>query len=247
MRWMACHEHQDPKYGHVYRYHSRSNSHSNALCRFIFEDLLEKCTVLRQQASNGEVAYGIDIRHTWPGGKQKTLDLAIGIPSTPPEKGSGEIALVKQFSRVLLSCEAKSVMTEHGKSQPRVFDELSSSHEIVHRDRPEAIAAGVAVVNIAQEFVSPLRQKSKKKIHVTKHNQPHVAERMVQHLRGLQVREKVEDGGFDAYCSIVIDCDNLHDASLWLDPPAPQAGDIDHYDTFISRMVNFYTERFSSL
>jgi hypothetical protein len=51
-------------------------------------------------------------------------------------------------------------MTEHGKSQPRVYDELSSSHEIVHQGRQDAIAAGITVVNVAPRFISPLRQRA---------------------------------------------------------------------------------------
>src|SRR3989304_1883931 len=92
------------------------------------------------------------------------------------------------IERVLIACEAKTVMTEHGKSQPRVFDELGSSHEIVHQGDRQAIAAGITVVNIASTFVSPLRQKSKK-LHVSQHKQPHAAERMVSHLRGLPIRK----------------------------------------------------------
>jgi len=104
-------------------------------------------------------------------------------------------------------------MTEHGKSQPRVFDELSSSHEIVHQGDREAIAAGITMVNIAETFVSPLRQKSKD-LHVTQHKQPHVAERMVHHLRGLPMRDGVDETGFDAYATIVIECDNQSPVNL---------------------------------
>ncbi len=146
---------------------------------------------------------------------------------------------------MFLSCEAKTVMTEHGKSQPRVFDELGSSHEIVHQGDREAIAAGVTVVNIAKTFVSPLRQKNAE-LHVSKHKQPHAAERMVNHLRGLPIRDTVDGFGFDAYATIVVDCDNQGPAFLWTDPPAPQVGDRDHYDTFISRLSDAYASRFGS-
>jgi hypothetical protein len=138
-------------------------------------------------------------------------------------------------------------MTEHGKSQPRIFDELSSSHEIIHRGRQDTISAGITVVNIAETYVSPTRQKSSHELEVTRHKQPHVTERMIKHLRGLQIRENIDEVGFDAYCTVVIDCDNQSDASLWTGHPAPQQGDPDHYDTFRGRIVRFYNERFSSL
>jgi len=136
-------------------------------------------------------------------------------------------------------------MTEHGKSQPRVFDELGSSHEIVHQGDREAIAAGVTVVNIAETFVSPLRQKGGE-LHVSKHRQPHAAEKMVNHLRGLPIRDTVDDVGFDAYSTIVVDCDNQGPAFLWTQPPAPQSGDRDHYGRFIARLSDAYANRFGS-
>jgi hypothetical protein len=147
------------------------------------------------------------------------------------------------MERVLISCEAKSVMTEHAKSQPRVFDELGSSHEIVHQGDREAIAAGLTVINIATTFVSPLRQKGGE-LFISKHQQPRAAGRMVNHLRGLPIRDKVDAPGFDAFATIVVDCDNQGPVTLWTDPPAPQPGDRDHYDTFISRLARIYAERF---
>ncbi len=70
---------------------------------------------------------------------------------------------------------------------------------------------------------------------------------MIEHLRGLPVRDDVGKVGFDAYASVVVDCDNIHTVHLWTDPPAPQPGDADHYDTFIARISRFYDSRFSRL
>lgn len=242
--WLTAHEHKDPKYGWVYHYHSRSDAHSIALCRLILEDLLLACPYLREQSFADWVVYGINARHVFPNGKKKTLDLAIGTAKEikQPERFAQTIC-AGNIDRVLISCEAKTVMTEHGKSQPRVFDELGSSHEIVHQGDREAIAAGVTVVNIATTFVSPLRQKSRK-LHVSRHKQPHAAERMVNHLRDLPIRDTIDGIGFDAYATIVVDCDNQGPAALWTDPPAPQLGDRDHYDTFIARLAHAYESRF---
>ena len=67
-----------PKYGYVYKYHPRSDAHSIALCTFVLEALLEKCAILVEQAARSLIAYGINVRHTWPNKKRKTIDLAIG-------------------------------------------------------------------------------------------------------------------------------------------------------------------------
>lgn len=241
---MTAHQHVDRRFGHVYHYHSRSDAHSVALCQEILRDLVEACPVLRAQAERGEVVYAINRTFVWPSGKAKTLDLALGPPAAPPDFpgppiGKGVLA------EVLISCEAKSVMTEHGKSKPRVYDELSSSHEIVHQGRPDAIAAGVTVVNIATTFVSPLRQKRRGSVHVTHHRQPTAAAGVITHL--LPIRDGVGRVGFDAYATLVIECDNVNDVALYTTPPAPQTGDPDHYETFLHRISRFYAEWFSIL
>jgi hypothetical protein len=243
--WMSANSHVDRRFGHVYHYHSRSDAHSVALSTFIVQDLLTACTALRAGAQSGEIVYGTNVRFTWPSGKSKTLDLAVGegcqpfIKPEPPDHIRRDVP-----ADVLLACEAKTVMTEHGKAQPRVYDELSSSHEIVHQGKPEAIAAGVTVVNIADTFISPLRQTAGTPLVVSRHKQPDAAAKMVQHLRGLPIREAIGQIGFDAYATIVIDCDNQNEARLWTAPPAPQPGDRDHYETFLERLCRFYTERF---
>lgn len=248
VKWMSAHQHKDRRFGHVYRYHSRSDAHSIALCEEIVRDLLETSEVLREHAARGVVFYDINCRFTWPAsGKTKTLDLAIGpaVDPLPPATG----ARIRQgvIKEVLIACEAKTVMTEHGKSKPRVYDELSSSHEIVHQGQQDAIAAGITVVNIAESFVSPLRQQPGAGIQVSEHKQPEAAAGMVTHLRGLPIRDNVGKVGFDAYTSVVVNCDNIHAVHLWTDPPAPQPGDADHYDTFIARISRFYDSRFSRL
>ena len=247
--WMSGHRHVDPRLGHVYRYHSRSDAHSVALCTEILADLVRLCPVLRSQAERGEVVFGINVKFRWPSTrKSKTLDLALGPPAGPPPDPGLRTPIARgELADVLISCEAKTVMTEHGKSQPRIYDELSSSHEIVHQGRPDAIATGITVVNIAETFVSPLRQTSRKKLHVSRHRPPEVAARMIQHLRGLPIREGMGQVGFDAYATIVVNCDNQGEVRLWTAPPAPQPAEPDHYETFLDRVSRLYAERFSVL
>jgi hypothetical protein len=259
--WMAAHEHRDAKLGFVYRYHPRSDAHSKALCRLVLEDLIAACPSLRSQAEAGQVVYGINCLYTFPvSGKTKTLDFVVakgkpqegaerigGVMSPAAELGTVKVGNRKEkrfaIERVLLSCESKAAMTEHVKSKPRLFDELSSSHEIVHQGDPEALAAGITVVNIAKTFVSPTRQKGES-LTVTAHRQPDVTRQMVTYLRGLPIRTDRATVGFDAYATIVIDCDNQKVASLWTAPPAPQPGDRDHYDTFLTALSRAYEEWF---
>lgn len=243
-KWLTAHEHKDPKYGWVYRYHSRSDAHSVALCGFLLSDLLASSDLLREHALANKIVYGINARHTFPNGKRKTLDLAIGTSKSVDDQSRYRgVIQTGEIDRVLVACEAKTVMTEHGKSQPRVFDGLSSSHEIVHQGDRQAIAAGITIVNIASTFISPLRQKSKK-LHISQHKQPQAAERMVNHLRGLPIRDSADLSGFDAYATVVVDCDNQGPVMLWTKSPAPEPGDRDHYDELIQRIAAQYLQRF---
>ena len=244
--WLSAHVHTNGL-GYAYHYHPRSDAHSIALCTFLWEDLLTACPVLRSQAESGAVVCGINVKFTWPGsGKSKTLDLAIGPPHIALPRGGVEPTVKAQLADVFLSCEAKSVMTEHSKSQPRVFDELSSSHEIVHQGSQKALATGITVVNISSTFISPLRQKPSESLHVSPHRQPDAAGRMVEHLRGLPIREAEGQVGFDAYATVVLSCSNRPDepVTIWTDPPAPQPGDQNHYETFLERVSRSYSEHF---
>jgi hypothetical protein len=245
--WMDGHVHVD-KLGHKYRYHSRSDAHSIELCKLILADLLVSSSVLQLQADRGVVAYGINASYISPSGKAKNLDLAIGTASQGAFEmiGGFRIRRSERIDVLRIACEAKSTMTEHGKSQPRMYDELSSSHEIVHQADREAIAAGIAVINIADRFASPLRQKANGTIHYTQHKQPHATKRMVEHLGRLPLRNGIQEPGFDAFATIVISCDNTGGAELWTAPPAPQPASHDHYATFVERIVTRYEATFST-
>ena len=223
------------KFGNSYSYHPRSNKHSIALANSVWEDLLESCRAIRDGYKLGLVGFGVNYKYLWAGTRKvKELDLAVGAANA-----TGGI------SEVLLSCEFKAAMTEHVKAQPRAFDELSSSHQIVHASNTLAIAAGLTVVNIADSFVSPLRNQRRGGTRVaTRHVQPKVAANMVEHLRGLAVSYNPGQVGFDAYCTFVVDCDNEGHAALWEQPPAPQLGDPDHYEEFLRRLSHVYSERY---
>jgi hypothetical protein len=263
--WVAAHTHVDRTgrlpAGLSLSLHSRSDAHSIALAALIVEDLLDTCEIIREQAARGEIVYGINYGIGWPNGKRKTLDLVIGIPLVKPDMVPGtRIHRVRskgskgdrtppsdQLTRLLIACEEKSVLTEHAKSEPRVFDELNGSHAIVHGGDRHTIAAGITFINIADRFVSALRQRPDQGVVISVHNQPHDAERMVNHLRGLPRRTAPNLVGFDAYCSFVMDIDNQGRVALWTDPPAPQPGEPDHYDRFIADICRLYTEQFADL
>jgi hypothetical protein len=245
--WTSTHVANDKKFGRsVFRYHPRSDGHSKKLCSFVIEDLLAESEKIRGCAQQGSIVGGINYPFTFPNGKSKNLDLAVGTPAEPEVPSLLDDSLIRaKISRLLLACEAKQCMTEHSKTKPRIFDELSSSHEIVHQGDTEAIAAGIVVVNVAERYASPTRQLSgEAPLVFTQHRQPFVTESMVNHLKGLIMREKPGEVGFDAFAVIVVDCDNVGECRLHLDPPAPQPGDPHHYSTFLTKIIAAFEERF---
>jgi hypothetical protein len=245
--WLCDNIANDKKYGRkVFRYHPRSDEHSKQLCRLILQDIVRACPLLVQHAREGRVVAGINTPYRFPNGKGKNLDLAVGVPMQGEVKPAPSEAIAMGVISVLrLACEAKQCMTEHSKTQPRIFDELSSSHEIVHQGDRNAISAGIVVVNIADRYASPTRQVSGEgDLIFTKHRQPAVTGSMVSHLRGLVIRDDENGVGFDAFATIVINCDNVGACNLHATPPAPQEGDRDHYLTFLQRISAAYTKRY---
>jgi len=248
--WMSGNIANDNKFGRkVFRYHPRSDKHSKMLCALVLRDIVTACPLLSQHATDGKVVAGINATYKFPNGKTKTLDLALGSPigRVLPQSSGSAIGL-GEIGRLLIACEAKQCMTEHSKTQPRIFDELSSAHEIVHQGDTNAISLGIVVLNAASKYASPTRQTSGDGPLVwTQHRQPGVTQSMVKHLRGLLVRERPGEVGFDAFATIVIDCDNVGLCTLHTASPAPQPGDRDHYQTFLSRIIAAYTARFAEL
>ncbi len=152
-----------------------------------------------------------------------------------------------EMGRLLIACEAKTTATEHQKSQPRIYSELNDAHTIVHEGDRWAIAAGIELLNIADTFVSPLRQRPGQPIEITRHNQPAAAANMVAHLRGLPRRLTLDANGLEAMSTIVVDMNNQGSVELWTTSPAPQPGDPDYYDSFLTDLCEAYVERFWDL
>lgn len=245
--WMCGHIASDKKWGRsVFHYHPRSDEHSKKICQLVLADLTATCPLLAAHARDERIVGCINAEYHFPNGKVKNIDLAIGTPRDHSQEMFRESPVrMGEIEKLRIACEAKQTMTEHSKSKPRLFDELSSSHEIVHQGDTNAIAAGIVVLNIADSFASPTRQVSRDgPLVITPHKQPGATQAMVKHLRGLKMRDKIGEVGFDAFAVIVLDCDNVGPCKLYLDPPAPQPGDLHHYETFIRRISAAYLERF---
>lgn len=267
------------KKGFVGQYHSRSDLHSKTICWAILLDLLGESPLLRNHAQQGKVLVGVNHEmRDFKAQRKKNLDLVVATPGTKDADSKRQIRTFAELAElfaiqleseerqrlkdlptirggrvgsVLLALEAKACMTAHVKALPRLYDELNSSHLTVHGAADHAIAAGLAMVNVSETFISsdlnPLGLKEPQP-RLSRHRQPEDAARTVAKLRELPRRNRPGEEGYDALGIIVIDCANDGTpVNLLTTPPAPDAGDDYHYEQMVRRSASQYAYRFSSL
>ena len=261
------------RYGNAWQYHSRSDHHSKVACWGIIFDLLATTPLLRRHVEVGAVCFGInhemrDFVHD----RKKNLDLVLCTPSgtatddtlagiaagydielTGPERNVLQ-ALPKlvraPVGSVIMALEAKACMTAHQRALPRLYDELNSSHLTVHGSSEQARAVGFAMVNLTEHYLSPDLNKKNRSTDPewSQHKQPRDAQLAIDKIKQLPRRSKVGDNGYDALSIVVIDMPNDGTpVKLVREPPAPQQGDIYHYETMIARLSGIYATRFKDL
>lgn len=261
------------RYGNDWQYHSRSDHHSKVACWGVVFDLLNSTPLLRRHVEAGAVTFGInhemrDFVHD----RKKNLDLVLCTPNGKPtqttlesvatnygiqltDEERGILASIPDLSRapvgsVLVALEAKACMTAHQRALPRLYDELNSSHLTVHGSSEQAIAVGFAMVNIARRYLSPDLNKRNRTAEPewSVHDQPRSAQLAIDKVKQLPRRSNPTGSGYDALSIVVVDMPNDGSSvSLVSSPPAPQAGDIYHYNTMISRLSTIYATRFKDL
>jgi hypothetical protein len=261
------------RFGNVWQYHSRSDHHSKVACWGVIFDLLTNTPLLRRHVEADAICFGInhemrDFVHD----RKKNLDLVLCTPNGATtqttfsgladeygiELTAAEHAIMKNLpllrrapvGSVVMALEAKACMTAHQRALPRLYDELNSSHLTVHGASEQAIAVGFTMVNIAERYLSPDLNKQNRSSHPqwSQHHQPRDAQLAIDKIRQLPHRSKTGDVGYDALAIVVVDIPNDGSrVTLIKSPPAPQTGDIYHYDTMISRLSGMYATRFKDL
>lgn len=264
------------KHGNRWQYHSRSDHHSKVACWSLLFDVLRHCALLRDHASRGLVGYGLNHQMgDFRTGRKKNLDLVVCRPRAGEDRSGAPaptfadqafdigVALTDQdraelealprleelpVGAVHIALEAKACMTAFGKARPRLYDELNSSHLAIHGNSPHTIAAGLAMVNSAETFISPGLNDvdlTTTPPRISRHNQPRDAASVVEKLRELPRRSRDGEEGYDVFAIMVVDCKNDGTpVTLVSEPPAPQPGDVDHYDMAVHRLVQLYEQKY---
>ena len=144
-------------------------------------------------------------------------------------------------SSTRIAIELKGVMTEHGKARKNRKRDLEAHHQHVHSYDPRAIAGGVIVVNASSTFQIPLRPT------LTTHTKPpaELIRMVADELNSVTLSSGRSPDGLDAKCLIAIDMDNvnLSTTRYFQRPPAPMVGNPLHWDSFIQRICDLYTQR----
>lgn len=263
------------QHGNAWQYHPRSDRHSKIACWALLFDLLEACSLLRAHVAAGKVAVGINHgMRDFARNRAKNLDLVICTTAGTARKHTNFAGLIIPYTivlsdsdrealvalpeiplanpaTVLLALEAKACMTEFGKARPRLYDELNSSHLTIHGDTDSAIAAGFALVNSAETFVSPIRNPWSLRDHapvVSSHNQPKNLCSVAAKLTELPRRSRAGEEGFDAFAISVIDCPNDgRPVEVKRGAAGEYYPEIYDYAQTIGRLAHIYATRFSSI
>ena len=236
-------------------------------------DLLANSAVLREHVRDGKVVFGLDHRmHDFAADRPKNLDLVIARPSSDggrtgrtfrdlPDRYEIQLTAAQRtrmeslpnpeegpVGAALLALEAKAMFTAFAKSYPRFYDELNSSHRAIHGSSNNALAVGLAIINVSDHFISPIKNPdypTTGKAEVTRHNQPKDALGAIEKVRQLPRRTGDEGVGYEGLGIILVDCAN--DGSPVTVASEPAVPDNYIYDRMVTRIANEYDVRFRNI
>lgn len=257
----------------LWQYHSRGTRHSITPCWGLLFDLLGESAVLRDHVAAGKVVFGLDHKmHDFAADRPKNLDLVIARPTSDGNRtgkmfhdlvGLHHMELTSaQRARLdslpnpeegpvgaaLVAVEAKAMFTAYGKSYPRFYDELNSSHRAIHGSSNNALAVGLAIVNVAEHFISPIINPdypTTGQAEVSSHNQPKDALGAIEKVRQLPRRTSDEGIGYEGLGVILVDCANDGSpVTVATDPAVPENY---LYQRMVTRIANEYDVRFRNI
>jgi hypothetical protein len=224
-------------------YHSRSNKHSNALMRFIVDDLVRECADVRYLASKGELVFSVN-HNVHFGNEAWNIDLALGPPTGKREPvPEGQIREAKP-SAIRIAIEGKAIMTKHQGARKNRRRDIGAFRDYLENSVPDAVRGAVTILNASPTF----RSKVNSKVNVHP-NISGIVETTVSIFRNVPLRNSNRPSGtVDAISLIVVDFDglNLEAAKLVTKKPAPLPGEPCSYDQFIQGICDAFHRQFGA-
>lgn len=228
-------------------YHPRSPKHGSASCLYLLDDLLHESEAFAEAVRNGELVYQEDYT-VGTGDSKWNTDLVVG----PPADGSstqqgldGERPINEgDLDEIWLAIDAKSVMTEHSKARRNRQRDINSFADTMHRHYPGVVTGGVLLINMAEQFRSPLRDEGD----ITHHDRiESIVSETVDIFRDIERADGEISPNVDAVGCVVVKHSNIDDdqeTQLVTDPPAPQPGEIVYYRDFVRLLADALEARF---
>lgn len=227
-------------------YHPRSDTHGGAQCRYLIDDLLYESEPIREAAAAGKLVFQEDYV-VGEGGLSWNTDLVIGPPEGSvqvPLDGNPRMAQADP-AEIYLAGDAKSIMTEHQKARRNRQRDINSFADIMHHHHERALTAGVLLVNVSEQFDSPLRDPDDITEHV---HIDRIVEEIIEMFDSINRSEGEISANLDGAGVVVVRhsnlIDDIGDTELVTEPPAPQPGDRTHYLTVVRQMAEWFETRF---
>lgn len=226
-------------------YHPRSPAHGSASCMYFLDDLAEESEAFLEAAQRGDIVYQEDFT-VGDGQDRWNTDLVVG----PPAEDSAQISVdgdrpiaEGEPEEIWLAVDAKSVMTEHGKARRNRQRDINSFADIMHSHYPGSVTGGILLINMADRFRSPLRDEGD----ITDHDRiEQLVQETVEIFRTIDRAQGEVSPNVDAAGCVVVEHTNIDDdeeSRLVTEPPAPQPGDIVHYQDFVEIIAETFEER----
>jgi hypothetical protein len=227
------------------KYHPRSPKHGSVSCMALLNDLLHESDLFREAAEEGRIVYKEDFT-VGEGELRWNVDLVVGPPEGEVQTAiGGDRPIVEgEPAEVWLAVDAKSVMTEHGKARRNRQRDINSFADIMHRHYPGSVSGGVILLNMAEEFRSPLRDEGDITEHV---NIERLVEETVEIFRTIERSEGEIDPNVDSVATVVVDHTNIEDDEetvLIEEQPAPDEDSIVAYQNFLEILIETFEARF---
>ena len=213
-------------------FNPRSQQNSDALSRFIIDDLCSQSPRLAEEVENKTLEARLN-RAVRTRVAERNIDLVFVDPSV-----SGPLNTVR------IAVENKTIMTAHGKARKNRYGDIIAYSNHIHNHSASTIAGAVLVVNVSPNYRNPDPFASE-----LSRQYPNMAKIVLDTIgifTSIPLRKGKEEPNDqpEALAVLVIDYDGRGPATLVTEPPALQPDHPNHYVSFIKTMANFYEGRF---